>query len=83
MENTYRRKDLVYTIYDGQIYLEWSEALKVLNLPRTSLLRTIDKLSLLHDNDFVIYKNRKLLKEDWVMNFWRNVSLSSQGKIKM
>jgi hypothetical protein len=81
MENTNRRKDLVYTIYEDKIYLEWSEALKVLNLPRTSLLRTIEKLSLLQDNDFVIYKNRKLLKEEWVMNFWRNVSLTSQGKI--
>lgn len=80
METNNLRKDLVYTIYNGEIYLEWSELLKVVNLPRTSLLRTIEKLSLLNDSDCIKHKNRILIREQWVMNFWRNVSLGSQGK---
>ena len=81
MENTNFRKDLVYTIVEGEIYLEWSELLKVVSLPRTTLLRTIEKLSLLQDNDFIVYKNRKLIKEEWAMNFWQSVSKKSwKGK---
>jgi hypothetical protein len=81
MENTNLRKDLVYTIVEGEIYLEWSELLKVISLPRTSLLRTIEKLSLLEDNDFIVYKNRKLIREEWAMSFWQSVSKKSwKGK---
>lgn len=79
MENNNLRTDLVYTIYEGKVFLEWSEALKVLKVPRTTLLRTIEDLSLLSNDDFVIYKNRKLLKEAWVMNFWRSVSSKRYG----
>ena len=77
MESNNRSKDIVYTIIKGKPYLEWSEALKVLKTPRTTLLRTIEDLSLLREEDFVIYKNRKLLSEEWVMNFWQNVSKKS------
>lgn len=81
MENNNRRKDLVYTVVQGEFYLEWSELLKVVSLPRTTLLRTIEKLSLLEDKDFITYKNRKLIKEEWVMNFWQSVSKKSwKGK---
>lgn len=81
MESNNRRKDLVYTIIENEVYLEWSEALKVLKTPRTTLIRTIEDLSLLQEDDYVIYKNRKLLKEEWVMNFWKNVNKKSwKGK---
>ena len=60
--------------------MEWSEALKLIGGARTSVMRTIEKLSLLRDEDFILYKNRKLLREEWVLNFWKNVSLASQGK---
>lgn len=79
MERNNQKKDLVRIIIEDEIYLEWSEALKVIGCPRTTLLRTIEDLSLLTENDYKIYKNRKLLKEDWVMNFWRNVSKAKWG----
>lgn len=79
MEKNNLSKDLVYTIIDGKFYLEWSEALKVIKAPRTTLLRTIEDLSLLKEGDYVVYKNRKLLSEEWVMNFWRNVSKAKWG----
>jgi len=79
MENTNHRKDVIYTVIQGEFYLEWSEALKVLKTPRTTLLRTIEDLELLEENDFVVYKNRKLLKEDWVFNFWRKVNSKRWG----
>lgn len=79
METNNRRKDLVYTIIEGQIYLEWSEALKILQSPRSTLLRVIEDLSLLKEDDYVIYKNRKLLREGWVMEFWKNVHHQKWG----
>ena len=79
MENNNHKKDLVYTIIDGTRYLEWSEALKVLATPRSTILRTIEDLCLLGEGDYKMYKNRKLLKEEWVMNFWRNVSKAKWG----
>ena len=79
MERNNQRKDLVYIVIEGKTFLEWSEALKVLNTPRTTILRTIEDLSLLKDDDYVIYKNRKLLSEEWVMNFWKNVSKAKWG----
>lgn len=79
MENNNLRNDLVYILYQGEIYMEWSEALKVLKVPRTSLLRTIEDLSLLTEDDYVMYKNRKLLREQWVLNFWRSVSAKRYG----
>jgi hypothetical protein len=80
MENTGRRNDIFYTLYKGEVYLEWSEALKIIGTPRTSLLRTINKLSLLQEEDYITYKNRKLLKEDWVLNFWRNLNQKRWSK---
>ena len=78
MERNKSEKQLIMVLAEGQFYLEWSEACEVIGLPRTSLLRTIEKLDLLSPSDIYLYKNRKLIKKDWVFGFWKQVSLKSQ-----
>lgn len=83
MDNSKFRKDLVYTVIDGIFYLEHTEALKVLSMPRTSFKRVLDKLSLLDDSNFRIYKNRKLLEANWVFDFWKNLSAKTLAQKKI
>jgi hypothetical protein len=80
MENSNFRKDVVYTVIEGKMYLEWSEAIAFLKMPRTSLMRTILKFNLLSENHVFMYKNRKLLEAQWVFDFWKNLSKRSLEK---
>jgi hypothetical protein len=68
-------KGVVFTLVDGVLYMEHSEACEYLGIPRTTLNRMSAKLSLLREGDFTIYKNRKLLKAGWVYDFWKRVSV--------
>lgn len=74
MEGNESEKSLVQVYAEGEYYLEWTEVCEVIGLPRTSLLRTINKLDLLTPDDIFYYKNRKLIKRDWTFGFWKQVS---------
>lgn len=74
MEHFNLPKDIVFTLVEGQLYLEHSEALKYLGLPRTTFNRLVEKLSLLKADEVTVYKNRKLLKYGFVLDFWKRVS---------
>jgi hypothetical protein len=74
MERNKSEKNLIQVYSEGEFYLEWSEVCEVIGLPRTTLLRTIKKLDLLAPEDVLYYKNRKLLKREWVFGFWHEVS---------
>lgn len=80
MELTNLPKDLVFTLIEGKLYLEHSEACSFLNIPRTTFNRMVEKLALLEDEDFTTYKNRKLLRAGWVYDFWKKVSERKWGR---
>lgn len=74
MEHFNLPKGLVFTVVNGQLFLEHSEALKYLDIPRTTFNRLVEKLSLINEEDVAFYKNRKLLKYGFVLDFWKRVS---------
>lgn len=80
MEHINLPKDLVFTLIEGQLYLEHSEALKYLGIPRTNFNRMVEKLSLLEADEVTTYKNRKLLKYGFVCDFWKRVSAKKWGR---
>lgn len=80
MERNKSEKSLVQVLAEGEYYLEWTEVCEVVGIPRTSLLRTINKLDLLTPEDVYYYKNRKLIKRDWAFGFWRQVSKATMAK---
>jgi hypothetical protein len=74
MEGNESKKDIVQVYYIGEFYLEWTEVCDVIGLPRTTLLRMIKNLDILKEEDVFYYKNRKLIKRNWVFEFWKMVS---------
>ena len=83
MERNKSEKPLVMVYANQEYYLEWSEVCEVIGMPRTSLLRTINKLDLLSPDDIFYYKNRKLLKRDWAFGFWQKVSKATMRNKKL
>lgn len=72
-------KGVVFTLIEGILYMEHSEACEYLGIPRTTLNRMNEKLSLLREGDYTIYKNHKLLKAGWVYDFWKRVSVQRKN----
>ncbi len=80
MENSELRKDLVFTVINGILYLEHTEALEFLGVPRTTFNRMLNNLSLLEEGDMTYFKNRKLLRADFIFGFWKLVSTRKWGR---
>lgn len=80
MEHSHLPKHIVFTVIEGQLYMEHSEVLTYLDLPRTTFNRMVEKLALLEEGDTTLYKNRKLLRAGWVYDFWKKVSERKWGR---
>ncbi len=80
MEHSHLPKHIIFTVIEGQLFMEHSEALTYLDLPRTTFNRMVKNLALLEDGDVNMYKNRKLLRAGFVYDFWKNVSAKKWGR---
>ena len=75
------KKDLVQVYYQGCFYLEWSEVCEVLGMPRTTVLRLVEKFDLLPPDQVFHYKNRKLVKTEWAFDFWKNLNTKNKPSV--
>ncbi len=69
MEHSHLPKHIIFTVIEGQLFMEHSEALTYLDLPRTTFNRMVKNLALLEDGDVICIRTENYFEQDLCMTF--------------